>query len=240
MAFESDRRYMSRAQAEAADIDVGLRQYMLGVYNYMASGLALTGIVALLVASSPQATALLFGTPLKWVVMLAPLALVFFLGFRLDRMQVSTARGLFWVFSALMGASLASIFLVYTGTSIASTFFITATAFAGLSLYGYTTKRDLSAFGAFLVMGLWGLIIAMVVNMFLHSTGLQFVVSAAGVLIFAGLTAWDTQKVKEMYWQADGFDVAAKKSVMGALVLYLDFINLFMFLLQFLGVQRRD
>jgi FtsH-binding integral membrane protein len=240
MAFESDRRYMSNAQAEAAQIDVGLRHYMLGVYNYMASGLALTGIVALLVAHSPQLSHLLLGTQLRWVVILAPLAMVFILGFRLNQMRASTAKAMFWAFSALMGASLASVFLVYTQQSIAQTFFITAASFAGLSLYGYTTKRDLSAFGAFLVMGLWGLIIASVVNLFLHSTGLQFVVSAAGVLIFAGLTAWDTQKVKEMYWEADGSELAAKKSVMAALTLYLDFINLFMFMLQFLGVQRRD
>ncbi|MDA8230893.1 MAG: Bax inhibitor-1/YccA family protein [Magnetospirillum sp.] len=238
MAFGSDRRYMSTAQAEAAQIDVGLRQYMLGVYNYMASGLALTGIVALLVASSPAATQLIFGTPLRWVVILAPLALVFFLGVRISQMQVSTAKGLFWVYSALMGASLASVFLVYTGESIARVFFITAASFAGLSLYGYTTRRSLSAFGSFLIMGLWGIIIAGLVNMFLHSAAIQFVTSAAGVLIFAGLTAWDTQKIKEMYWEGDGYDIAAKKSVMGALALYLDFVNLFLFMLQFLGVRR--
>lgn len=240
MAFGNDRRYMTTAQAEAAQIDVGLRQYMLRVYNYMASGLALTGIVALLVASSEAAVQVIFGTPLKWVVMLAPLGFVFFMSFKIETLKASTAQALFWAFAAVMGASMASIFLVFTGASIARTFFITAAAFGGLSLYGYTTKRDLSAFGTFLVMGLIGLIIASVVNVFLASPMMQFVISAAGVLIFAGLTAWDTQRIKEMYWEADGSEVAAKKAVMGALALYLDFINLFMFLLQFLGVRRSE
>ncbi len=164
MAFETRTQYGSRAQAEAADIDVGLRQYMLGVYNYMASGLALTGIVALLLSSSPEAMQVIFGTPLKWVVMLAPLGLVFFFSARLGEMQVSTARTLFWVYAAMMGASLSSIFLVYTGQSVAQVFFITAASFGGLSLYGYTTKRNLSAFGSFLIMGLWGIIIAGLVS----------------------------------------------------------------------------
>ncbi len=240
MAFGSDRKYMTPAQAEAAQIDVGLRQYMLRVYNYMASGLALTGIVAFLIASSPAAVQLLFGTPLKWVVMLAPLALVFFFSFKIESMKASTAQTIFWVYAALMGASLATVLLVFTGASVARTFFVTAAAFAGLSLYGYTTKRDLSAFGTFLVMGLIGLIIASIVNIFLASSMLQFVISAAGVLIFAGLTAWDTQKIKEMYWEADGHEIASKKAIMGALTLYLDFINLFMFMLQFLGVRRDE
>jgi FtsH-binding integral membrane protein len=240
MAFGSDRKYMTPAQAEAAQIDVGLRQYMLRVYNTMAGGLALTGLVAFLVASSPAAVQLLFGTPLKWVVMLAPIALVFFFSFKIESLKASTAQTIFWVYAGVMGASLATVFLVFTGASVARTFFVTAAAFAGLSLYGYTTKRDLSAFGTFLVMGLIGLIIASIVNIFLASSMLQFVISAAGVLIFAGLTAWDTQKIKEMYWEADGYEVASKKAIMGALTLYLDFINLFMFLLQFLGVRRDD
>lgn len=238
MAFGSDRKYMTSAQADAAQIDVGLRQYMLRVYNYMAGALALTGLVAFLVASSPAAVQLIFGTPLKWVVMLAPLGLVFFLGMRIHAMKASTAQTLFWVYAALMGASLASIFLVFTGASVARTFFITAAAFAGLSLYGYTTKRDLSAIGSFLVMGLIGLIIASIVNIFLASPMMQWVISAAGVLIFAGLTAYDTQRIKEMYWDMDDGDTATKKAVFGALSLYMDFINLFMFLLQFLGVRR--
>jgi len=240
MAFETRSQYGSSAQVEAASVDAGLRQYMLGVYNYMASGLALTGIVALLLSSSPEAMAAIFGTPLKWVIMLAPLGLVFFLGARLGQMQVSTARTLFWVYAGLMGASLSSIFLIYTGQSVAQVFFITAAAFGSLSLYGYTTKRNLSAFGSFLVMGLFGLIIASVVNMFLHSSAMAFVISAAGVLIFSGLTAWDTQQIRDMYWQGDSSDVAGKKSIMGALMLYMDFVNLFLMLLQFFGVRRDD
>jgi uncharacterized protein len=238
MAFGTDRKYMTAAQAEAAQIDVGLRQYMLRVYNYMASGLALTGIVAMLVASSPAATQMIFGTPLKWVVMLAPIGLVFFLGARINNMQASTASTLFWVYSALMGASLASILLVFTGESVARTFFITAAAFGGLSLYGYTTKKDLSAFGSFLIMGLIGLMIASIVNIFMQSSAMQFVISAAGVLIFAGLTAYDTQKIKEMYWEGHDSETASKVAIMGALSLYLDFVNLFIFMLQFLGVRR--
>ena len=240
MAFETRTQYGSPSQAQATSIDAGLRQYMLGVYNYMASGLALTGIVALAVSSSPELMAAIFGTPLKWVVMLAPLGLVFFLGARLNEMQATTAKTLFWVYAALMGASLSSIFMVYTGGSITRVFFITSAAFGGLSLYGYTTKRDLSAFGAFLVMGLFGLIIAGLVNMFLQSSALAFVMSVAGVLVFAGLTAWDTQQIRDMYWQGDAGDVAAKKSVMGALMLYMDFVNLFLLLLQFFGVRRDD
>jgi FtsH-binding integral membrane protein len=240
MAFGTNRRYMSAAQGEAAQIDVGLRQYMLSVYNYMASGLALTGIVAFLVASSPAMTQAIFGTPLKWVVMLAPIGLVFFLGARIGSMQASTAKALFWVYAALMGASLASILLVFTGESVARTFFVTAAAFAGLSLYGYTTKKDLSAFGSFLIMGLIGLVIASLVNIFLQSSAMQFVISAAGVLIFAGLTAYDTQKIKEMYWEAYDAETGAKIAILGALNLYMDFINLFIFLLQFMGVRRDD
>ena len=238
MAFGSDRKYMTPAQADAAQIDVGLRRYMLKVYNYMAGALALTGLVAFLIASSPAAVEVIFGTPLKWLVMLAPLGLVFFLGMRINQMRASTAQTLFWVYAALMGASLASVFLVFTGASVARTFFITAAAFAGLSLYGYTTKRDLSAFGSFLIMGLIGLMIASLVNIFLASPMMQWVISAAGVLIFAGLTAWDTQRIKEMYWELDDGEAATKKAVFGALSLYMDFINLFLFLLQFLGVRR--
>jgi len=230
---------MSAAQAQAAQIDVGLRQYMLRVYNYMASGLALTGIVAVLVAFTPVLRDVVLFTPLKWVVMLAPIGFVFFLSARIDRIQASTASALFWVFAALMGASLSSIFLVFTGESIARTFFVTAAAFAGLSIYGYTTKRDLSGFGTFLLMGLIGILIAGIVNIFLQSSLMQFVISAAGVLIFAGLTAYDTQKIKEMYWDGANYgDVATKTAVMGALSLYMDFINLFTFLLQFIGDRR--
>ncbi|MGE5516442.1 MAG: Bax inhibitor-1/YccA family protein [Bacteroidota bacterium] len=240
MAFGSDRKYMTPAQAEAAQIDVGLRQYMLRVYNYMASGVALTGIVSLLVSMNAPAMQLLFGTPLKWVIMLAPIGVVLFLSARLNHIRASTAQGLFWLYAGMIGLSLASIFMVYTGVSITRTFFITAGAFAGLSLYGYTTKRDLSGFGSFLVMGLIGLLIASVVNIFLASSMMHFVISAAGVLIFAGLTAYDTQTIKQMYYENASEEDGTKIAVLGALNLYMDFINLFMFLLQFLGVRRDD
>ena len=240
------RNYNARvasAPARAdADIDQGLRAYMLKVYNLMALGLAITGLAAWgtfnFAVVDGQLTAfgqLVYASAFRWVVILAPLAMVFFLSFRINKMSVSAAQTTFWVYAGLVGMSLSTIFLVYTGTSIVRTFFITATAFGGLSLYGYTTKRDLSAMGSFLVMGLFGLIIAMIVNIFLGSSALQFAISVIGVLIFAGLTAYDTQQIKEMYYEGDGAEVAGRKSIMGALRLYLDFINLFMFLLQFLG-----
>ena len=229
---------MSPAQAHAAGIDVGLRQYMLRVYNFMASGLALTGAVAYSVTLSQTAMQLIFGTPLFWVVALAPLGFVFFLSSRMDKIQASTAQTLFWVFSALMGMSLASIFIVYTGTSIARVFFITAGTFAGMSLYGYTTKRDLTGLGSFMFMGLIGIIIASVVNMFLQSSAMQFMISVIGVLVFVGLTAYDTQKIKSIYSAADGHEVSTKKAIMGALRLYLDFINLFIMLLHLFGARR--
>ena len=240
------RNYNARvATADArgdAAIDEGLRAYMLKVYNLMALGLAITGLAAWgtfnFAVSDGQLTAfgqLIYASAFRWVVILAPLAMVFFLSFRIHRMSVPAAQTTFWVYAGLVGMSLSTIFLVYTGTSIVRTFFITATAFGGLSLYGYTTKRDLSAMGSFLVMGLFGLIIAMIVNIFLGSTALQFAISVIGVLIFAGLTAYDTQQIKEMYYEGDDEAVAGRKSIMGALRLYLDFINLFMFLLHFLG-----
>ncbi len=228
----------TRAQSGAL-IDEGLRAYMLKVYNLMALALVITGVAAFgtytLAASNPAVQQLLFASPLRWVVMLAPLALVFFLSFRIQNMSVSAAQKTFWVYAALMGVSLSSIFLVYTGQSIVQTFFVTAASFGALSLYGYTTKKDLSGMGSFLIMGLFGLIIASIVNIFLASSALQFAISAIGVLIFAGLTAYDTQKIKEMYFDADDVAVAGRKAIMGALTLYLDFINLFTFLLQFLG-----
>jgi uncharacterized protein len=232
-------RTMSRAQAEAAQIDVGLRRYMLQVYNYMASGVALTGIVAYLTASSPTLIHAIFGTPLQWVVMLAPLAAVFFLSFKINSIKFSTAQAIFWGYAGLMGLSLASIFLVFTGESIARVFFITAGTFGAMSLYGYTTKRDLAQFGSFLMMGLIGIILASVVNMFLGSTGLQFAISVIGVLVFTGLTAYDTQRIKELYSAVDDSEIFGKKALMGALTLYLDFINLFIMLMQLLG-NRRD
>jgi uncharacterized protein len=224
-----------------ADIDVGLRNYMLRIYNYMASGLALTGIVALVFAQSGL-YASLARTPLIWLVMLAPLGLVMWLSYGIQRMQASTAQALYWIYAALMGVSLASVFLVFTGESIARVFFITAGTFAAMSFYGYTTQRDLSQFGSFLIMGLIGIVIASLVNIFIASSALQFAISVIGVVVFVGLTAWDTQQIKEMYVD-DAYaagEAAAKTAVMGALRLYLDFINLFMMLLQLLGVRRND
>jgi FtsH-binding integral membrane protein len=240
------RNYQARvagAQSRAdVAIDEGLRAYMIRVYNLMALGLAITGVAAYFTAqmavSDGQLTqfgALLFTSPLRWVVMLAPLGFVFFLSARIHKMSVTGAQTAFWAFAAVMGLSLASIFLVFTGESIVRVFFITAASFGALSLWGYTTKRDLSGMGSFLFMGLIGLILASVVNIFLASSALQFAISAIGVLVFAGLTAYDTQQIKEMYWEGDDTLVAGRKAIMGALRLYLDFINLFMFLLQFLG-----
>jgi len=235
----------------AVAIDAGLRAYMIRVYNYMMVGVALTGVVAwatfnaaVVTGPAGNITALtgfgqaLFGSPLMWLLVLAPLALVFFISFRIQHLQAGTARLLFFVYAGLVGLSLASIFMVYTHASITRVFFISAASFGALSLYGYTTQRSLSGLGSFLVMGLFGLIIAMLVNLFLKSTGLDFVISAAGVLIFAGLTAYDTQNIKEMYDVQDDGTVAGRKAVMGALQLYLDFINLFMMLLRLLGDRR--
>lgn len=247
----------SVGRAGAAEIDQGLRSYMLGVYNYMTLGLGVTGLVALganmLAVAAPgtpaaarmgsigltQFGAMLYGTPLKWVVMLAPLAFVLFFSFRIDRMSAASARNLFIAFAAVMGLSLSTLLLVFTGASVVRAFFITAAAFGGLSLYGYMTKRDLSAFGSFLVMGLIGLILASLVNLFVQSSAMQFGLSVLSVLIFAGLTAWDTQSIKEMYYANDDYETATKKSVNGALMLYLDFINIFQSLLALTG-SRND
>jgi FtsH-binding integral membrane protein len=239
MAFGPDRKVMTQAQAQAAAVDVCLRAYMLRVYNYMSVALALSGAVAFFVSTSPAMQQVIFGTPLMWVVFLAPLGLVFFLSARIQKMSATAAQITFWIFAALMGLSLASIFIAYTPESITRVFFITAGAFAGLSLVGYTTKKDLSGMGTFLIMGVIGLIIAMVVNMFVASSMLQLGISVIGVLIFAGLTASDTQQIKLMYYEADGEEVTAKKSIMGALKLYLDFLNMFIFLMHILGVARR-
>ena len=214
--------------------DAGLRSYMLSVYNYMASGILLTGIVALLFASSGLAEQVL-ATPLRWLIMLAPLAFVMVMSFGMNRLSTGTLQLLFWAFATVMGLSMSSIFLVYTGTSIAQTFFAVSAAFMGLSLYGYTTKKDLSGFGTFLIMGVIGLIVAMVINIFLQSPAMQMAISAIGVLLFAGLTAYDTQKIKSIYAQVAGTDMMGKTIIMGALNLYLDFINMFTFLLSFMG-----
>ncbi len=227
-----------------AALDEGLRSYMLGVYNYMAAGVALTGVTAYLtsmmaVGADGQLTQFgmaLYNSPLKWVVMLAPLGFVLFLSFRVEKMSVSAAQMTFWLFAAIMGVSLSSIFLVFTGQSIAQIFFVTAATFGALSLWGYTTKRDISGWGSFLFMGLVGIILASIVNIWLQSSGLQFAVSVIGVLVFAGLTAYDTQRIKDGYSMVAGDAVAMGKSaIMGALSLYLDFINMFMMLLNLFG-----
>ena len=225
----------TRAGVEAREIDQGLRAYMLRVYNYMASALALSGIVAIFAASSETVMAAIFGSPLQWVVMLAPIGLVLFLSARINKMSASAAQTTFWVFAALMGLSLSSIFMIYTPVSITRVFFITAGTFGGMSLYGYTTKRDLTGIGSFLMMGLFGILIAMVVNIFLQSSALQFAISVIGVLVFVGLTAYDTQKIRRMYLESDGSETMSKKAIMGALTLYLDFINLFIMLLHLFG-----
>jgi uncharacterized protein len=248
-----DRRYAQGTtvgRTDAGVVDQGLRAYMVRVYNYMASGVAITGLVAYLIyAMSVTQSAggglaltafgsFMFASAFKWVVIFAPLALVFFISARINAMSLSAAQISFWAFAALMGASISSIFLVYTGESMARVFFITAASFGGLSLWGYTTSRDLSGWGSFLFMGLIGIIIASLVNLFIGSTALQFAVSVIGVLIFSGLTAYDTQQIKEMYSVNDDGSVSGRKAVMGALRLYLDFINLFMLLLQLFGNRR--
>src|SRR5215470_2176185 len=252
-----DRNYATFrgvATDRAVAYDAGLRAHMIRVYNYMAGGVALTGVVAWLTYQAAGGDAIrvagrsmvgltpfgqaLFGTPLMWLVALAPLGLVFFISFRIGYIQAATARLLFFIYAASIGLSLATIFMVYTATSITNVFFISAASFGALSLYGYTTTRSLSGMGSFLIMGLFGLIIASLVNIFLKSSGLDWALSVIGVLIFAGLTAWDTQKIKEMYDVQDDGTVAGRKAVMGALSLYLDFINMFMMLLRLFGDRR--
>ena len=217
--------------------DAGLRSYMLSVYNYMASGVLLTGIIALLFANSGMAEQVM-ATPLRWLIILAPLGFVMAMSFGLNRMSTGTLQMLFWAFAVAMGLSMSTIFLVYTGQSIATTFFAVSAGFLGLSLYGYTTKRDLSGFGTFLIMGVVGLLVAMVINMFLQSPAMAMAISAIGVLLFAALTAYDTQKIKSMYAQVAGTDMMGKVIIMGALNLYLDFVNMFTFLLSFMGDRR--
>jgi FtsH-binding integral membrane protein len=243
----------------AVAVDQGLRSYMLGIYNYMVLGLAITGLAALgsymlAVTTDPNVAAMklrdglmltafgqaIFVGPLKWVLILAPLALVFVLSFGIERMRPAAGQVLFWLFAALMGISLSSIFLVFTHTSIVRVFFITAASFGALSLWGYTTRRDLTGFGPFLFMGLFGVVLAALVNLFLQAPVLQWVVSVVGVLVFTGLTAYDTQRLKNEYIYAamDG-EAAQRSSILGALSLYLNFINLFTLLLQLLG-QREE
>jgi FtsH-binding integral membrane protein len=235
--------------ADRVAIDAGLRAHMIRVYNYMAAGVALTGIVAWLTFSAAVTQTgaglvltplgqTLFNSPVMWLLILAPLGLVMVMSFGINRLSSGTALTLFFVYAGLLGLSMATIFLAFTAASITRVFFISAASFGALSLWGYTTQRDLTGFGSFLFMGLIGIIIASLVNIFLHSSGLDWVISVVGVLVFAGLTAWDTQKIKEMYDPMDDGTVAGRKAVMGALSLYLDFINLFMMLLRLFGDRR--
>ena len=232
-------------------VDEGLRAYMLKVYNYMTTGLILTGLIAWFFGKASIITndygklvgltslgETLFYSPLKWLIMLAPLGFVFYLSARMHKMSLSKAQITFWIYSAIMGLSLSWIFIVFTNISIVRVFFISAATFGAMSLYGYTTKRDLTKLGGFLFMGLIGIIIASLVNMFIGSTALQFAISIIGVLVFVGLTAYDTQKIKNMYYAGDSSDIEGKKALMGALRLYLDFINLFILLLQLFGQRR--
>jgi uncharacterized protein len=219
--------------------DAGLRSYMLSVYNYMASGVLLTGIVALGLAMTGVAQAIFFnGGIFRWVVIFAPLIMIMVMGARMQRMSTAGMQAFFWAFAAVMGVSMSVIPLIYSGTSIAQTFFATAVAFLSLSVWGYTTKKDLSGFGTFLIMGLVGLIVVMIANIFIQSDALSVVISAVGVLIFAGLTAYDTQKIKSMYAYVQGTDMMGKTAILGALTLYLDFINMFQFLLSFMGSRE--
>lgn len=218
--------------------DEGLRSYMLSIYNYMASGVLLTGIVALLTASTGLTLAFI-GTPLQWVIALAPLGFILAMNFGLHKMSQTTLQILFWSFATIMGVSISTIFLIFTMDSIAVTFFATAAAFAGLSLWGYTTKKDISGWGSFLIMGVIGLLVASLLNMFVFQSGaMAFVISGLGVLIFAGLTAYDTQRLKNDYQHLRGTPFMGKAVIMGATSLYLDFVNMFMFLLQFLGSRE--
>jgi uncharacterized protein len=237
-----NERLVARPSARTEVIDQGLRSYMLRVYNYMAVGLGLTGLAAvatfMAAVDNGQLTSfgqLLFASGFRWVVIFAPLALVLFLSFRVQSMSVAAAQLTFWIYAGLVGVSFASLGLVYAHESIARVFFITAASFGGLSLWGYTTKRNLTGMGSFLFMGLIGLILASLVNLFLQSSAMQFVISSVGVLVFAGLTAYDTQRIKEMYFEADDAATAGRKAIMGALTLYLDFINMFLMLLQLFG-----
>ena len=216
-------------------VDEGLRAYMLKVYNYMASALLLSGVVAYTVAHVPALFNAIFGTPLQWVVIFAPLVMVIVFYAKIQKMSLTAAQTVFWAFATMMGASLATIFVIYTQTSIVRVFLITAITFGAMSLYGYTTKRDLTGMGSFLIMGLFGIIIASIVNMFIESTMLHWVISVIGVLVFVGLTAYDTQRIKEVYYAGDSAAVMGKKAIMGALSLYLDFLNLFLMLLRIFG-----
>lgn len=235
--FTNNKTFAS--SASAASYDVGLREYMIKVYNFMAIALGISGVVAFLAASSPALMNLLFGTPLFWVVMFAPLAFVLFFGYKISKISAETAKTYLWIFSALMGLSLSSIFTIYTGTSIARVFFISAATFGITALYGYTTKKDLTSLGSFMIMGFIGLILASLVNIFLQSSAIHFATSILGMIIFIGLTAYDSQRIKQMYYQVSGSaEAISRMAVMGALSLYMDFINLFMTMLNFFGDRK--
>ena len=254
MEFNKQNIQSKTVSTDTHIVDEGLRAYMLKVYNYMASGILITGFISLILFQTAggyaiQVTSmgitgtnsfgdLIYKSPLMWVLMLAPLGVVFYMSFGIRKMSASKAQTTFWIFAALMGASLSSIFLIYTGASITRVFFITSATFGAMSIYGYTTKRDLTKLGSFLMMGLFGIIIASIVNMFMKSTMMYYVISILGVLIFVGLTAYDTQKIKNMYLVSDSGEIMGKKAVMGALTLYLDFINLFIMLLRLFGQRR--
>ena len=235
-----NRQFSSASQGSIGSqvVDQGLRSYMLRVYNYMTCALIVTGLVAWFSSQSQEFVTLMVENPLRWVVMFAPLGMVFFLSARIHKLSNTAAQASFWAFSALMGLSLFYVFALYTGVSITRVFFITSIMFGSMSLYGYTTKKDISGWGSFLFMGMIGLIVASIVNIFLQSPALHFAVSFIGVLIFAGLTAYDTQKIKEMYYQFAGTDFEQRSSILGALQLYLDFINMFVFLLQLFGSRE--
>lgn len=237
--MDNQHRTMSHARSMDMSMDQGLRTFMLGIYNHMMVAMGITGTIAYFSSQSPALMQMIYTTPLRWVVMFAPLGFVFFLASRVYKMSPSAARGWFYAFAAVMGLSLSWIFQVYAGIAITQIFFMTAAMFGALSLWGYTTKKDISGWGSFLIMGVIGIIIASVVNIFLASSAVQFAVSVLGLLIFAGLTAYDTQKLKHTYY-AIGADatMAARVSVMGALTLYLDFLNMFMFMLSLFGGSR--
>ncbi|MET0361086.1 MAG: Bax inhibitor-1/YccA family protein [Sphingobium sp.] len=223
---------------QTADVDAGLRAHMLGVFRNMGLGLVITGLVAAFIGNTPSLAAAIYGTPLKWVAIFAPLAFVFFFSFRIEKMSTATARTAFWAFSAVMGVSLGSIFLIFTNGSIAQAFFSAAVMFLAMALWGYTTQRDLTKMGSFLIMGLIGIIVASLINIFLASSAMAMVISIIGVIVFTGLTAWDVQRIKSEYFYYAGHEMAAKMQVMGALSLYLNFVNLFQMLLSLFGERE--
>ena len=236
--FNNKSTSFASTASRATTYDSALRDYMVKVYNYMAAALGISGVVAFVTANSPALMSLIFGTPLAWVFMLAPLGFVFFFSYKLNSISAAKAKNYLWIYSALMGLSLASIFIAYTNASIARTFFISASVFGGMSLYGYTTKKDLTGMGSFLMMGVLGLIVCSLVNIFLKSSAFDFALSFIGILIFTGLTAYDAQRIKQNFYHSGDSESTAKMAVMGALNLYMDFINLFIMMLRFFGDRK--